>query len=182
MCWSCCSTLITVSTGIVPVTILRHVNQLNPSVFTRRLLMMRLHGRMSSIASCLWHVLLLLVYHFLFAVNPLWYYHSILFYRRRLLAPDTNVSSAFAGNLELFIRFTWPTTVACVSVSFALLYPFDLLIVWCHFSSSVWPMSFSAWHYWLDRKYRPQYDLQCVWWDVKPYSTTTLPLSSAGIC
>jgi len=23
----------------------------------------------------------------------------------------------------------------------------------------------------LARKNRPQYDLQCVWWDVKPYST-----------
>jgi len=33
---------------------------------------MGLHGRSSSIASCLWHVLLPVAYHFLFAVNPLW--------------------------------------------------------------------------------------------------------------
>ena len=33
---------------------------------------MGLHGRISSIASCLWHVLLPVVYHFLFAVNLLW--------------------------------------------------------------------------------------------------------------
>ena len=33
---------------------------------------MWLHGQISSSASCLWHVLLPVAYHFLFAVNPLW--------------------------------------------------------------------------------------------------------------
>jgi len=38
-------------------------------------------------------------------------------------------------------------------------------------------LSFSAWHCWLGHltcKNRPRYDLYCVWWDVKPYSTLLL--------
>ena len=58
----------------------------------------------------------------------------------------------------------------CHSVSVSLLVWWDWPLTW-------WTdqlLSFSAWHCWLGhlaRKNRPQYDLQCVWWDVKPYST-----------
>ena len=35
-------------------------------------------------------------------------------------------------------------------------------------------LSFSAWHCWLGHLTRKnRYNLYCVWWDVKPYSTTT---------
>jgi len=41
----------------------------------------------------------------------------LLFCRPRLLVPDTNVSSAFAGILELFIRFeNWAKHVVKISV------------------------------------------------------------------
>jgi len=45
----------------------------------------------------------------------------------------------------------------------------DLPFIWCSDQCC-------AWHCWLGhltRKNRPRYDPQCVWWDVKPYSTTT---------
>jgi len=56
-----------------------------------------------------WHVLLPVVYYFLFAVNPLWRCQSISCF----VAPDflyltSMCFQCFAGNLELFIRITWP--------------------------------------------------------------------------
>ena len=59
----------------------------------------------------------------------------LLVCRPRLLVPDINVFSDFAGNLELFIRFTFTWPNQC-SLSLYLLYqcirPFGLIQVWCH--------------------------------------------------
>jgi len=46
-------------------------------------------------------------------------------------------------------------------------------------------LSFSAWHCWLGhltRKNRPRYDLECVWWDVKPYSAATDDILLLMVC
>jgi len=53
-----------------------------------------------------------------------------LFCRPPLLIPDTNVSSAVAGNLALPIRLTWPSHWSLsLCVSFVLVYQFDLILV-----------------------------------------------------